>query len=377
VPDVPIPNTQGSERARNFDRSSRNSSVVRVGVFPGEGVGPELTSICVRMLRRLGDRLSFGVEIETGGPIGLEARKACGEDLPSSAIDFATGTFEAGGAILAGPGGGRFVYDMRRRLDLLLKINPLRSFRGAVHGRPPFDVVVVRDNIEGLYQGESERAHKNGVEVVLHSFPTSFTAVRAVTDRAARLAAVRQGRLTVVAKESGLPAVTEIWREAGRESARSHDVAVDFIDIDFACYKLVREPHAFDVVATPNCFGDILSDLGGLVMGSRGVTYGASFDAGGRGVYQTNHGSAHDLAGKGIANPAGQILSLAMMLRDSFGRHREADIIERSVESVWLEGLCTADMDRQGAGGPTIRCGTEEFARRVEHHLDAHAEALA
>lgn len=377
MPDDPFPDTQRTEHARRLEKESRSSSVVRIGVFPGEGVGPELTSICVRMLRRLGDRRSFGVEVETGGPIGLEARKACGEDLPSSALDFATRTFEAGGAILAGPGGGRFVYDMRRCLGLLLKINPLRSFRGAVHGRPPFDVVVVRDNSEGLYQGESERVIENGVEVVRHTFPTSFNAVRAVTDRAARLAAVRQGRLTVVAKESGLPAVTEIWREAGRESAQHHDVSVDFLDIDFACYKLVREPHAFDVVATSNCFGDILSDLGGLVMGSRGVTYGASLDAGGHAVYQTNHGSAHDLAGQGIANPAGQMLSLAMMLRDSFGRHQEADIIERSVESVWLEGLCTADMDRQGAAGPTIRCGTEEFTRHVERHLDALAEAIA
>jgi 3-isopropylmalate dehydrogenase len=355
-----------------LNQPSASNSAVRVGIFPGEGVGPELTAICVRILRQLGSRHSFPVDIETGGPIGLEARNACGTDLPPAAVEFAARVFAAGGAILAGPGGGRFVYEMRRQLGLSLKINPLRSFRGAVHGRPPFDVVVVRDNSEGLYQGVSEQAVSDGEHVVRHTFQASLAAVAAVTDAAARLAAGRRGRLTVVAKESGLPAITGLWREAGRQSAGLHGIEVEHLDIDFACYQLAREPEAFDVVAAPNCFGDILSDVGGIIMGSRGVTYGGSYTARGHAIYQTNHGSAHDLAGRGIANPAGQILALAMMLRDSFARPREAALVEQAVESTWLEGFCTADMDRRGASGPTTPCGTEEFAERVEHHLYMH-----
>jgi 3-isopropylmalate dehydrogenase len=358
-------------------RVSQDSSpcdIVRVGVFPGDGVGPELTSICVRILRQLGDRFSFAVEIETGGPIGLEARKACGTDLPLAAVELASRIFAAGGAILAGAGGGRFVYEMRRHFGLYLKLNPLRSFRGAVHGRAPFDVVIARDNSEGLYQGVSEKIVGDGAPIVRHTFQASLAAAKAVTDAAARLAAGRRGRLTIVAKDSGLPAITEVWQEAGRQSAHLHDVQMEYLDIDFACYKLVREPHAFDVVAAPNCFGDILSDLGGIVMGSRGVTYGASYDARGNAVYQTNHGSALDLIGRGVANPAGQILSLAMMLRETFGRRHEATLVEQTLESTWLEGYHTADMDCQG---PTTPCGTERFVERVEHHLRQFCESAS
>ena len=370
-------------------QDSSPSDLVRVGVFPGEGVGPELTSICVRILRQLGDRFSFAVEIETGGPIGLEARKSCGMDLPLAAVELASRIFAAGGAILAGAGGGRFVYEMRRHFGLYLKLNPLRSFRGAVHGRAPFDVVIARDNSEGLYQGVSEKIVSekivsekivsekivsDGAPIVRHTFQASLAAAKAVSDAAARLAAGRRGRLTIVAKDSGLPAITEVWQEAGRQSAHLHDVQLEYLDIDFACYKLVREPHAFDVVAAPNCFGDILSDLGGIVMGSRGVTYGASYDARGNAVYQTNHGSALDLIGRGVANPAGQILSLAMMLRETFGRRHEATLVEQALESTWLEGCRTADMDCQG---PTTPCGTERFVERVEDHLRRFCEGTS
>jgi 3-isopropylmalate dehydrogenase len=346
------------------------ADTVIVGTFPGEGIGPELIAICERFLRLLEAGGCFGLQLRQGGPIGMDARRSGGTDLPDEAVVFAEEIFAGGGAILAGAGGGRFVYDMRRRFDLFLKLNPLRRYRGAVPAAREFDILVVRDNREGLYQGRGVVEQSAGDQRVSHVFHCSARAVDDVTDQAARLAATRRGHLTVVAKESGLPEISQMWRSSGHAAGARHGVEVKFLEMDYAAYLLVRDPKLFDVIAVPNCFGDILSDLGGVVIGSRGATFGGSYDPAGRAVYQTNHGAAYDLKGAGTANPAGQILSLAMLLRESFGREREAAWIEASVEEAWSAGWCTFDME-EIPGRVRNVCGTQAFAVEVEKNLRA------
>lgn len=348
-------------------RPATRDTVV-IGAFPGEGVGPVLVDICERLLRVLESRGCFNLRLRRGGLIGVEARAACGADLPESAVAFAEEIFADGGAIIAGAGGGRFVYDMRRRFDLFLKLNPLRQMRGAVPAGRRFDIMVVRDNRQGLYQGDSTINHANGDTLVSHVFHCSARAVDDITEQAARIAATRRRHLTVVAKESGLPEISKIWRDSGEAAGARHGVKVKFLEMDYISYLLVRDPGAFDVIAVPNCFGDILSDLGGLLVGSRGATYGGSYDPRGRAVYQTNHGAAYDLKDQDNANPAGQILSLAMLLRESFGRNREAGWIEAAVEATWLNGWCTFDMEEIPGQARRV-CGTLAFAEQVEKNL--------
>src|SRR5207244_11633630 len=159
--------------------------------------------------------------------------------------------------------------------------------------------------------------------------------VRAVLEVAVGAARERQNALAVISKNSGLPVIHSLWRGCALEVAGASGVNVSLLDIDYAAYKLLQEPERFDVIVAPNCFGDILSDLGGILAGSRGLTFGASYSGEGAAIYQTNHGAAYYLAGSDMANPAGQIFSVAMMLREAFGLRTEAQWIEYSVRAVW------------------------------------------
>ncbi len=186
---------------------------------------------------------------------------------------------------------------------------------------------------------------------------------------AAELAASRRKKLTVVIKDGGLPTVSALWRDLGREAAAASGVALRVLDIDLTAYLLIQEPLAFDVIAASNLFGDVLADLGAVLLASRGMSFSGNFSETGAAVYQTNHGSALDLAGKDRANPIGQISSLAMMLRESFGLHREAAWIEEATGEVLQFGFRTFDVASPG----TIVVGTEEMGRRIAARVERRA----
>jgi len=335
-----------------------------IGVLPGEGVGPAVVDAALEVLAAVGSVSGLAFEVRFGGAIGLDAIGQSGKPLSAEVSGFCREVFAAGGAVLAGPGGGRFVYDMRRTFDLFCKLSPIHPFeelRGAGRLRPEagdgIDLVVMRENLGGLYQGESESADRR----VVHTFSCSEEEARRVLEAGVRLARQRRGRLTVVVKDSGLPALSALWREQARAAAAGAGIEHAFLDIDYAVYQLIQNPRDLDVLVAPNCFGDILADLGGVLMGSRGLTYGVSVSAAGAAVYQTNHGAAYDLAGADRANPAGQILSLALMLRESFGLAAEADLVTEALRRVWAGGWRTADL-----GEPGCRVvGTRELTRRV------------
>ena len=224
------------------------------------------------------------------------------------------------------------------------------------------DILLVRENVGGVYQGEwRETADERDGRLCEHSFRYSERQVRRILGVAARLAAGRRGRLAVVIKDSGVPGMSALWRDLGREEAAAAGVEVGFVDIDLAAYRLIQDPLSFDVIAAPNLFGDVLADLGAVLLSSRGVSFSGNFSEAGAAVYQTNHGSALDLAGQGRANPLGQIASLAMMLRESFGLAREADWIDAGVEEVMRQGFRTFDVAEPG----TTVVGTAEMGERI------------
>jgi 3-isopropylmalate dehydrogenase len=305
------------------------------------------------------------VEVEAGGPIGTIAERDAGAALTDQVLDFCEDILARGGAILSGPGGGRYVYDLRRRLGLFIKVSPIDPHLGLPGASPlrpealeGVDLLMVRENLGGIYQGCSTAAVRDGEgTVVEHRFSYAESDVRRFLSAAARLAAARRGQLTVVVKQAGTPRLAELWRGVARDVGRDQDVEVSFVDVDLMAYRLVESPHAFDVVAGPNLFGDVLGDLAAVLVGGRALSFGASYDDRGGGVYQTNHGAAHDIAGSGRANPVGQILSLAAMLRESLDMGREAWALEDGVRRTLNDGDTTHDL----GGG----LGTDDVAARI------------
>lgn len=351
---------------------------VVIGVLPGEGVGPEVTACALEVLKAATELGGTTPEIRYGGLIGREAERTCGQALSRDVIAFCEGIFADGGAILNGPGGGRYVYDLRKGFDLFFKISPIQAVLGlpdASSFRPEVfrgaDILITRENSGGVYQGTSTPENYDPERsVVQHSFNYSELQVRRFLDASAKLAAARTGKLTVVWKEAGIPGISALWRECAEAAASRVGVDYTMVDIDLMAYRLVCEPKAFDVIAAPNLYGDVLADLAAALLGSRGLSFSGNYTADGNGVYQTNHGSAYDLAGTDTANPGGQILSLAMMLRESFGLSREADAVQNALRNVWNEGFRTPDVAVPGCR----ITGTRELGRRVAERT---AEFLA
>jgi 3-isopropylmalate dehydrogenase len=349
------------------------TGAIVIGVLPGEGVGPEVIGCALQVLRAVGESTGLQFEIRQGGVIGRAAEQFCGATLSPEVIAFCQSTFAAGGAILNGPGGGRYVYDLRKRFDLFFKISPLQIVNGvpdasrlkpdALHG---LDILVTRETTGGIYQGAwHDRGSSLAGRSAQHDFAYSEVQVRRFVEASARLARSRRGELTLVWKEAGLPSISTLWRRCAEEAAARLDVRLRLVDIDLMAYRLIQEAATFDVIAAPNLMGDVLGDLGAVLLGSRGLSYGGTYGPSGEAVYQTNHGAAHDLAGTDRANPAGQILALAMMLRESFGLGAVAQAIEEAVRWVWHSGWRTADVAATG----TRIVGTREMGSLIAERV--------
>jgi 3-isopropylmalate dehydrogenase len=343
-----------------------------IGVLEGTGIGPSVIHAALEVLKSVEHVLGLKFEVRFGGLIGEDAIAAHGQWLPEDTADFCADIFHRGGAILNGPGGGRFVYDLRRRFDLFCKFVPVQPSPELAHaGRlsPQFlkdvDLLIIRDNTGGVYQGQwGDRATREG-RVAEHSFSYSEVEVQRLVEVAARAAAGRKGNLHVIVKDGGVPTVTALWRDVGSAIARKHGLAAKFMNVDLAAYELIQNPARFDVIVAPNLFGDIIADVCGVLVSSRGVTFSGNFDPHGHGVYQTNHGCAHDLTGADLANPAGQILSLAMLLRESFGLSEAAALIQTALAETWRAGWRTADL----AENDCTILGTKAMAGKVAEQV--------
>jgi 3-isopropylmalate dehydrogenase len=359
-------------------QSTRVSKNPLIGIVEGSGIGPEVIGCALRVLSAVEQVCGFKCELRHGGLIGEEAEKQFGASLPENTARFFSEIFSRGGAILNGPGGGRYVYDLRKRFDLFCKFVPVRAFPQLTRCTPnivndkfhPIDMLIVRDNIAGAYQGDWSLRETSSGKIAEHSFTYTDRQVQRLANVATRAASLRRGKIHVIVKDGGLPAVTELWRQVSVAEAAKRNVEALFMNVDLAAYEFIRNPAQFDVVLTPNLFGDILVDITGAVLGSRGVTFSGNYDAAGNAVYQTNHGCAHDLSGADVANPAGQILSLAMMLGESFGQRQAAALIEAALVAAWQEGWRTADVADPGRRGD----GTRAIAEPVPQHVLRLAE---
>jgi 3-isopropylmalate dehydrogenase len=223
------------------------------------------------------------------------------------------------------------------------------------------DILLVRDNSGGIYQGDHGWLTDDSA---FHSFHYNREQVTAVIDVAVRAAESRDGRLAVVVKPGGIPSVSQLWQEVSEEKS-SGKVSLEILEIDNACYQLASEPTRFDVIASPNMFGDVLGDTASVALGSRGLSYSANFSPEGFGVYQTAHGAAYDIAGTDTANPIAHVLSLAWLLESSLNRADLAAHVRHAVATVLARDIRTADIAGPGSTVVGTRAMTNHIVEEI------------
>lgn len=365
-----IHNIFGKESPHAYDES------LLIGILPGEGIGPQIIDISLKLLNTIQEHTPVRFKFEFGGKIGKEAVAQTGRALTEDVRLFCEQIFTHKGVILCGPGGDRFVYDLRKEFDMCCKFTPIHRLPplqdiGAIKSNliDGVDILVVRENCAGVYQGEYGVSGSGNEMEAWHRFQYTRTQVVDVMTAAAKAANARDGKVSVVTKPGGVPSISSLWDKVAREILTAYSIQMEVLEIDNACYQIISRPRDFDVVVAPNLFGDIVSDVASLLMGSRGLSYSANFSKDLRcAVYQTGHGAAHDLKGLDIANPIGQILSLAMLLEQSFGLHSIASLVRTSVQEVLSENSRTRDI----ANPDSLVLGTDEIGRRIDDRLRAN-----
>ena len=349
---------------------------MKIAILPGDGIGPEIVGEAVRVLEVLRRE---GLPIETGtAPIGGAGYDAAKQPLPDATLALAR---DADAVLLGAVGGPKWddpkgkvrpeqgLLGLRKGLGVFANLRPVRVHPALVDASPlkadrlaGVDILVIRELTGGLYFGEPKGRHmKDGHEHAVDTLDYADYEVRRVTELAFRLARGRRRKVTSVDKANVLES-SRLWRQvATAVGGDNPDVALDHMLVDTAAMRLVQAPASFDVLVTENMFGDILTDEAAVLAGSMGMLPSASLGAGGPGLYEPIHGSAPDIAGKGIANPLGTILSAAMMLRHSLGLESEAAAMERAAEAAITGGARTADL----GGKLSTRAMTDEVLQRL------------
>lgn len=343
----------------------------RICVIPGDGIGKEVTPQAVRVLDAVAASYDFEFEFDVqpwGSDYYLREGRMMPEDghevvANSEASLFgAVGSPEVPDAVTA----WGLILSTRQRLDLYLNLRPIRSFPLAErHVGPryddPYDMLIVRENTEGEYVGlggrlfgDTQREMASQVSVF-----TRYAIDRAV-DYAFR-AVPPNGLLTSVTKSNALPYTMGLWDEVSEDvAARYPDQRWERMHVDATAYQMVRAPQRFDVIVASNLFGDILSDVGAGLQGSLGLAASANINPESNiGIFEPIHGSAPDIAGKGIANPFGSVTSAAMLL-DFIGEGAAAESVRAAVDDCLIAGVATADL---GGGCSTVEIGDELVKR--------------
>jgi 3-isopropylmalate dehydrogenase len=340
-----------------------------ITVLPGDGIGPEVTREGVRALQRVAQ--VFGHEFQlTECDFGGVAIDRHGDPLPATTLQSCL----AADAILLGAIGGpkwsapdtklrpeTGLLRIRRELGVYANLRPVAVHPALVDSTTlkaevvrGVDLVFVRELTGGIYFGAKTRDANSASDLCSYS----VAEVERVTRVAGRLAQVRRRKLTSIDKSNVLE-TSRLWREVVIRVMKSEfpDVAVEHMLVDSAAMHLIRRPTDFDVIVTENMFGDILTDEASMLAGSLGLSPSASLGDGKRGLYEPIHGSAPDIAGKGIANPVGTILSVALLLRHSLGLEAEARAVEVAVSQALAGGLRTADIAAGGTAATTEDAG--------------------
>ncbi|HWR30516.1 MAG TPA: 3-isopropylmalate dehydrogenase [Negativicutes bacterium] len=353
---------------------------IKITVIPGDGIGPEVTEAAIAVLKAAASRTDSKC-ICTTYLAGGAAIDAHGVPLPEETIAAA----RAADAVLLGAVGGpkwdavapeirpeKAILGLRKALGLFANLRPVKVTAAMAPYSPlktervtGVDILILRELNGGIYYGtrcESELV--NGVEQAWDTELYSVPEVDRIVRMACHFAQGRRSKVTSVDKANVL-ASSRLWRRTATKIAADYpSVKLEHMYVDNCAMQLVMAPKALDVVVTGNLFGDILTDEAAVITGSIGMLPSASLGAG-TGLYEPIHGSAPDIAGKGIANPLGTILSTAMMFRHSLDNEPAAKLIEIAVEKVLSEGYRTADMIQEGL----VLCSTSEMGHRVEREI--------
>ncbi len=356
---------------------------MKIAVLPGDGIGTEIVAEAVKVLNALD--LSFEME---SALVGGAAYEAHGHPLPESTLNLA----KSADAILFGAVGDwkydkleralrpeQAILGLRKNLGLFANFRPAichEQLVGASSLKPELiaglDILIIRELTGDIYFGQprgrriAADGHFPGSEEAFDTMRYSRPEIERIAHVAFQAARKRSRRVTSVDKANVLETF-QFWKDVVTEVGLQYpDVALDHMYVDNAAMQLVRAPKKFDVVVTGNMFGDILSDEAAMLTGSIGMLPSASLNARNQGLYEPSHGSAPDIAGKGVANPLATILSAAMMLRFSLNQPQAAARIEKAVDQVLSQGLRTPDIHSEGM----TRVGTVQMG-------DAVVKALA
>jgi len=346
---------------------------MKICVLPGDGIGPEIMAQAVRVLRALD--LKFEMEEAL---LGGSAVDATGDPYPEATQRLA----QAADAVLLGAVGGpnwdalpreqrpeRGLLGIRKQLGLFANLRPAILYPELANAstlKPEvvagLDILIVRELTGDIYFGQPRGIEvRNGERFGFNTMHYTESEIRRILRVAFEAARKRNKKLCSVDKMNVLEC-TQLWRDVAIEVAPEYpDVALSHMLVDNAAMQLVRNPKQFDVMVTGNMFGDILSDEASMLTGSIGMLPSASLDANNKGLYEPSHGSAPDIAGKGVANPLATILSAAMMLRYTFAQEEAALRIERAVKTVLAQGFRTGDIYEAG----TRKVGTSEMGDAV------------
>ncbi|MDQ4030116.1 MAG: isocitrate/isopropylmalate family dehydrogenase [Actinomycetota bacterium] len=342
----------------------------RIAVIPGDGAGPEV----VAEARKAVDALELGFEW-TELPWGTAHYHQHGAMMPPDALD----VVRAHDAVLLGAVGDRSVPDhvtlwglllpLRQGLDLWANLRPARLLDGVpspLEGRPAVDMLFVRENTEGEYSGVGGRAHSGlSLEVGIETAVFTRAGVHRVVSHAFELAAGRRGVLTSATKSNASRYGYVLWDEVAAEVAAEHpDIRYERVLVDALAARMVSDPESLDVVVASNLFGDILTDLAAVLQGGMGVAASASVAPGSEtpAIFEPVHGSAPDIAGKGIANPIGAIWSAALML-EHLGAAEAARRVMAAIEAVCRDGIRTRDLGGTAGTGDV----GDAVAARLRH----------
>ena len=351
---------------------------MKIAVLPGDGIGPEIVAEAVKVLGALG--LDFDMQT---APVGGAAYEASGHPLPEATLKLA---MESDAVLFGAVGDWKYdtldrplrpeqaILGLRKHMGLFANFRPAICYEQLTHAsslKPELvaglDILIIRELTGDIYFGQprgrrvATDGHFPGAEEAFDTMRYSRPEIERIAHVAFQAAQKRSKRVTSVDKANVLETF-QFWKDVVTEVGKQYpDVQLDHMYVDNAAMQLVKEPKRFDVVVTGNMFGDILSDEASMLTGSIGMLPSASLNSRGQGLYEPSHGSAPDIAGKGIANPLATILSAAMMLRFSLNQEAAAQRIEAAVQKVLAQGLRTADIHSEG----TTKVSTREMGDAV------------
>ena len=351
---------------------------MKIAVLPGDGIGTEIVAEAVKVLKALDLQLDMESAL-----VGGAAYEAHGHPLPESTLKLAK---EADAILFGAVGDWKYdkldrplrpeqaILGLRKHLGLFANFRPAICYEqlvGASSLKPELiaglDILIIRELTGDIYFGQPRGrrtavdGHFPGAEEAFDTMRYSRPEIERIARVAFEAARKRSKKVTSVDKANVLETF-QLWKDVVTEvHAQYPDVELQHMYVDNAAMQLVKAPKAFDVVVTGNMFGDILSDEASMLTGSIGMLPSASLDDRNKGLYEPSHGSAPDIAGKGVANPLATILSAAMLLRYTFGLEEQALRVENAVKTVLAQGFRTGDIYERG----TTKVGTREMGDAV------------